>query len=252
MNKRRTGAFNRALLPFGLEYNDVNSPHFEEESSKLTIPIDGPSTNAEKESAKQSIKFQNILKNGPFYTGSLQSAAINVQNNNNKVNKKSQIIYNDQDGINDGIKRYSDRHRQKRKIGRSIDEHPYVIEFFPEELYTVMGIDNKRKKKLLSLSNYSKNLEQDDRLILLEKTKKINEKLENLKNISDETSINASAGIGGASNQEDEDVEDEDAAAEEDDEFEEEDDDDYNAEKYFDDGDDVYGDDDEDDNEAAF
>ena len=31
-------------------------------------------------------------------------------------------------------------YHKKRKVGRSVDEHPYVVDFFPKELYPAMGI----------------------------------------------------------------------------------------------------------------
>ncbi len=142
---------------------------------------------------------------------------------------KSEI---DEEGINDGIKRYSDRYIKKRKIGRSIDEHPYVIEFFPQELYKVMGVDDKKKKKLLSLSKLKNSKEVIDNL-----EKDGNSILERLKGMAEEEE-----------NEKDEEPEPEENL---DDEFEEEDDDDYNAEKYFDDGED-FGDEDDYNDEAAF
>lgn len=142
---------------------------------------------------------------------------------------KSEI---DEEGINDGIKRYSDRYIKKRKIGRSIDEHPYVIEFFPQELYKVMGVDDKKKKKLLSLSKLKNSKEVIDNL-----ENDGNSILERLKGMAEEEE-----------NKKDEEPEPEENL---DDEFEEEDDDDYNAEKYFDDGED-FGDEDDYNDEAAF
>lgn len=184
------------------------------------MPVNGNASKIEKIFAGHFINFQSTVKDGPFYTGS------NLELDSKD---KSEI---DEEGINDGIKRYSDRYIKKRKIGRSIDEHPYVIEFFPQELYKVMGVDDKKKKKLLSLSKLKNskevidNLENDGNSIL-ERLKDMAEDEENEKEEEPEPEENL------------------------DDEFEEEDDDDYNAEKYFEDGED-FGDEDDYNDEAAF
>ncbi|CAM9015493.1 unnamed protein product [Wickerhamomyces anomalus] len=206
---RGGGGFQRNL-PFGLDYSDITNGTIENEK-----PV-------KKIFAGHFINFQNSIKDGPFYTGS------NLELDSNSKDK-SEI---DEEGINDGIKRYSDRYIKKRKIGRSIDEHPYVIEFFPQELYKVMGVDDKKKKKLLSLSKLKNSKEVIDNL-----ENDGNSILERLKGMAEEEE-----------NEKDEEPEPEENL---DDEFEEEDDDDYNAEKYFDDGED-FGDEDDYNDEAAF
>ena len=140
-------------------------------------------------------------------------------------------------------KRYSDKYKKTKKIGRTIEEHPYQLEFFPDELYSVMGISNKQKKKLLSLSKFkadgglkqyaARESEADSAQSMLEKLKDMAEDLD---------SNNANNATKEDDNEEIEE--------EMDDDFEEDDDDDYNAEKYFDDGDDDVADDGDD--EAAF
>ena len=112
---------------------------------------------------------------------------------------------------------------KKRKLGVSIDEHPFHLELFPKDLYAVMGIN---KKKLMTLSKFNNEddiftgSEQDEALGLsmLEKYKELAEEVD----------------------EEDENKKEEDGTEEPvDDEFDDEDDDDdYNAEKYFSGGDD--------------
>lgn len=106
-----------------------------------------------------------------------------------------------------------------------------------------MGISNKQKKKLLSLSTFkadgglkqyaARESEPDSAQSMLEKLKDMAEDLDsnNTNNATKED-------------------ENEEIEEEMDDDFEEDDDDDYNAEKYFDDGDDDVADDGDD--EAAF
>ncbi|ODV83963.1 hypothetical protein CANARDRAFT_236738 [[Candida] arabinofermentans NRRL YB-2248] len=203
---------NRVLLPFGLDYADITQASGTQEL-KYPLPINGPITNLEDEAAKQFTNFAELMKNGSFYTGTLES------------------------GVNDGLKRYSDKYRKTVKTGRSIDEHPFVAEFFPEELHQVfMGKNKDKKKKSLAISNYTKGVDKDmAELIKLSEEDKQKNLMERLNNVDE--------------NEEENEVDAEEE--EEDDEFEEDDDDDYNAEKYFDDGDD-YGDDDGGDEEAAF
>ncbi|CAI4759639.1 BBF_collapsed_G0046700.mRNA.1.CDS.1 [Saccharomyces cerevisiae] len=74
------------------------------------------------------------------------------QQENSKSGKRKPNIILDEDDTNDGIERYSDKYLKKRKIGISIDDHPYNLNLFPNELYNVMGIN---KKKLLAISKFN-------------------------------------------------------------------------------------------------
>lgn len=228
----------KSLLPFGLEYNDILSNGFSTEKPTLTLPIHGKLTEDEIDSATQSISFAQRMLDGAFYTGTIYDATHFQSINKNLKRKNTEP---------DGIERYSDRYKKVKKIGKTIEEHPYQLEFFPQELYSVMGVTGKQKKKLLDLSTYKSNgglkqfeskpvaianVNDDD----VDEAKSILEKLKTMTDDIDE-------------NQDDAEIE-EDEEEDLDDEFEEDDDDDYNAEKYFDDGDDDGGDDDGD--EAAF
>lgn len=215
----------RALLPFGLDYSDVLSTDASKEKPTLELPINGSLNTSEISIAKQSIAFSNILLEGPFYTGST------IDTNPEKKTTSS-----------DGIERYSDKYKKVNKVGRTIEEHPYQLELFPDELYSVMGISNKQKKKLLSLSSFKTDGGLTDFTVNETDESNAQSMLEKLKNMADnlETDPNAN-------NKEE--VEEEDDG-EDDFEEDEEDDDDYNAEKYFDDGDEEPNDDGDD--EAAF
>ncbi|RLV90902.1 DNA-directed RNA polymerase III subunit RPC7 [Spathaspora sp. JA1] len=224
----------RALLPFGLDYSDVLTTTVGTDKPELVLPVNGELTEQETSAAKQSITFAKLMSDGPFYTGNLDFKDLTQQ-------EQRQLAINVGTTAEDGIERYSDRYKKVKKIGRTIEEHPYQLEFFPEELYSVMGISNKEKKKLLLLSTYKSNgglqdfkveqgnSERQEAMQLLEKMENLAEVLDNDENKEDE----------------------EDQEEEMDDEFDEDDDDDYNAEKYFDDGDDD-GMDAGGDDEAAF
>ena len=223
----RTRNSNRVLLPFGLDYSDISSADHTTEQPQLVLPVNGPLTPNEEAAAKQSIAFSSLMLDGPFYTGSTLNTS------------KEQATTTGPDGI----ERYSDKYKKIKKIGRTIEEHPYQLEFYPDELYSVMGISNKQKKKLLSLSTFkadgglkqyaARESEADNAQSMLEKLKDMAEDLDsnNTNNATKED-------------------ENEEIEEEMDDDFEEDDDDDYNAEKYFDDGDDDVADDGDD--EAAF
>ncbi|SCU85576.1 LADA_0D08350g1_1 [Lachancea dasiensis] len=225
----REGSSLARNLPFGLSYSDVGANE-NTELPTIPLPVNGLLSATERATAVNYINFVTAVREGPFYTGSLE-LSVDGQGKNQKLI--------DDDGISDGIERYSDRYLKKRKIGVSIDEHPFHLEFFPEELYQVMGIN---KKKLLALSQLDKrtdvytgsDIKDDDAAGL-----SMLEKLKGLAEDEDE----AANGEGKDENKEPEDV---------DEEFDSDEDDDYNAEKYFDDGDDDAGDDDDYGDEPAF
>lgn len=222
----------RQLLPFGLDWSDILQNATNE--LEYPVPINGQPTNIEKECYQQFTYLTSTMKDSSFYTGNLKSLT-----QTNKSGDKKGLVYLE-GGVNDGLKRYSDKYRKQIKIGRSINDHPFILNYFPPELHSVMS--SKSGKKSLNVSKYkkgSKNGTNIDKIIknAEERQKEIMERLNEV-----------------AANANDDDIEDDDNQEEEeniDDEFEDDDDDDYNAERYFDDGDDFDENDDGDD-EAAF
>lgn len=213
----------RTLLPFGLDYSDITSSASGSATPTLEFPVNWPLLENESDASKQAMAFSQLLANGPFFTGNVESL--------DKPHTGASL---------DGIERHSDKYKPVKKIGRTVEEHPYQLEYFPEELYLVMGISNKQKR-LLSLSSYKQNggLAEYNTNQNGDHDLSVQAQLEKLKELAD--------------NLEDGDASIQDNGEEEpdlDDEFEEDEDDDYNAEKYFNDGDDD-GIDDGDD-EAAF
>lgn len=191
---------NRVLLPFGLDYSDIQTNATNQ--AQIALPVNGPLSLAEIAPAQQQIAFTQMMATGQFFTTTATST-------------KVATAYPTQE---DGIERYLDRYTKARRVARTIDDHPFVVSMFPEELYSVMGVS---KKKLLHLSKYVDNgglreylaLAEDDAAVILER----------LKNMAENNDDDDEA------EEEEEDV---------DDEFDDDDDeDDYNAEKYFDDGD---------------
>lgn len=205
-------------LPFGLGYQDIG-PNNIAEFPSLSLPVNGNVSSRDRSIALKYIKFNAALRESPFFTGTLEAAE--EGDNKNKKKGKRELVNNE--GPSDGIARYSDKYLKKRKLGVSIDEHPFHLELFPKDLYAVMGIN---KKKLMTLSKFNNEddiftgSEQDEALGLsmLEKYKELAEEVD----------------------EKDENKKEEDGTEEPvDDEFDDEDDDDdYNAEKYFSGGDD--------------
>lgn len=224
----------KTFLPFGLEYNDILSNGYSTEKPILILPIHGALSKDEQDSATQSISFAQRMADGAFCTGTIYDATHQDSAKTDLKRKNTEP---------DGIERYSDRYKKVKKIGKTIEEHPYQLEFFPQELYSVMGVTGKQKKKLLELSTYKSNGglkkfdKKQDGIAHVNEEDEAKSILEKLKVMADDIDENQ------------DDVE-EDEEEDIDDEFEEEDDDDYNAEKYFDNEDDDAGDDDGD--EAAF
>lgn len=208
----------RMLLPFGLDYSDVLSQSNSTEKPLYELPVHGPLSPHEEEVARQSLAFSRLMYDGPFYTGSA------------KAERTAQP---------EPIQRYSDRFKKVKKVGRSVDEYPYQLEFFPEELFSVMGITKQKKKLLLSSYRADGGVKQFD---VDENGDTALSMLEKLRNLAEDLDANPNH----------EQNNDEEAEEDVDDNFDEdeEDDDDYNAEKYFEDGDDDVGDDGDD--EAAF
>ncbi|SCV02899.1 LAME_0H06106g1_1 [Lachancea meyersii CBS 8951] len=213
-------------LPFGLSYSDVGANE-NRELPTIPMPVNGMVLPRERDTAIQYMNLVTAVREGPFYTGSMQLSV-------DGQGKDLKLV--DEDGINDGVERYSDRYLKKRKIGVSIDEHPFHLEFFPDELYQVMGIN---KKKLLAISQLNKRTEVFTGSAAQNEDAEGLSMLEKLKNLADEEDESAS-------------VENKEELEDVDDEFDSDEDEDYNAEKYFDDGDDDAGEEDGYGDEPAF
>lgn len=229
------------------------------------VPLQSRASRAERLCAGYFLQFKKQVQEGPFYLGQLSTKSIETGSSSDpKKRTISEIVIEIEDGadnsLNDGIKRYTDRYHKKRKLDgkRAIDEHPYVIELFPKELYEPMGVATKKKggkgttARKLELSKFTSELMMTEQQLLAQgidgeddaelRKKKLEEKIAELK---------AEVANGGAADPEDDvEVDVDDDEEDVDDEFDEDDDDDYNAEKYFDDGDGI--DDDDGNDEAAY
>lgn len=177
------------------------SPLYPEEN----IPAPHAPSEKERQIVAQFLTVRESIRDGPFFTGSTATrgrVAVEVENS-----------------INDGIKRYTDRYIKKRKIGASVEDHPYVLEFFPRDLHTAMGVSSRKKIDIAKFSSTLTDLKGADA--------SFKEKLAQAEN-----------------NNDDDDDNDEDEV--EDDHYsDEEEENDYNAEQYFSDGADSGGDEDD-------
>lgn len=222
---RRRGGFGGfgGFGPGGLEPLPNSGPS--ELYPQMIVPVQEAGTEFERKSAAQILAFKRDIKDGPLYIGPKPS-----KGRGKAVASTSSTL---QPGIGDGIKRYSDRYIKKIKIGKSLDEHKYVLKFFPEELHATMAGKNDKKRKL-DISRFTSGLLEADALADKE-------------TIIDKLNV--------ANEEEDGDEEKEPGAESDqeiDDDFEEDEDeyDDYNAERYFDGGDEMNDYDDGDDEGA--
>lgn len=228
----------RQLLPFGLEWADMAATNVES-ASEYPLPINGAPTARELRRIRTFSNLVANMKTSSFYSGNFDTLK----------KRKGAATDHLEGGVNDGIKRYSDKYRKRIKIGRAIADHPFQHALFPSELQSVLGVRKKGSRaKTLNVSAYSNSQINGD----LEKNldKLMSEKKEILDRLND---MEANASIVGINDDDDNNGSDQ-SEENVDDEFEDDDDDDYNAEKYFDDGDDYDGGDGDDagDDEAAF
>ncbi|KAK9367952.1 DNA-directed RNA polymerase III, subunit Rpc31 [Lipomyces kononenkoae] len=199
---------------------------------EFDLPIQANLTDFEKRSVSQFLQYQQDVRDSAFYVTD---------------QKKGTVEY--EGGTNDGIKRYSDRYLKKRKVGKSVTDHPYIIDFFPRELHSALGVKSskvtkKPKGRRLDLAQFRESLEEADDEVLGDGTSTGAKLAAGLENEEDEDNERKDAEDEDEEEDEDEDEE------EEEDEFEEDEDGDYNAERYFDDGEEDY--DDGGDDEAAY
>ncbi|AOW03749.1 DNA-directed RNA polymerase III, subunit Rpc31 [Yarrowia lipolytica] len=204
------------------------------------VPLQDPPSASEREVAAQFYKFQAEVRDGPLYTGSVE-----VKTGPNGQKKASRILIEVDDACDDGIRRYTDRYRKKRKVGRSIDEHPYILELFPQELHEAMGAKKEAgedvKRRRAGISKFANSLIQADEADLSPVELEARLKAQQALTMVDDKELEARLGQEAADSEEEE---------IEDDVYDDEDDNDYNAEGYFDNGDE--DDDDGDDDEANF
>lgn len=242
------------------------------------VPIQTKASRDERIGASHFLKFRTEIRDGPLYTGDVPDDSGSKSKNKRKARQVVKVEIESASSttggvLNDGIKRYTDRYHKKRKAGKSVEEHPYVIDFFPKELYSAMGVvemadddddegdvkEGGRRKKTKKFAPKKLDITKFTAELLKTSTDAL-EDLEDVEGVLDEESrkraienIKKAQEEGGKETKEEEEEEKSASDAGEDefeDEFEEDDDDDYNAEKYFDDGE--GGDDDDGNDEAAY
>lgn len=217
------------------------------------MPIQAKPSVAERAAAAQFLRFRVEVRDGPLYTGS-------------KIPKRKIELEQGDQQEGDGIKRYTDRYVKKSRAKKNMEDHPYLAEFFPTELYEAMGFepaengtlgDGSVKKKKFS----AKKLDITKFTADLLKTSMDVDELDTANGgVADEESraraiesikkSQQDAAVTGKEEEKEESAESE-AEDEMEDEFESDEDDDYNAERYFDDGE-GDGDDDGGNDEAAY
>ncbi|KAK9449925.1 DNA-directed RNA polymerase III, subunit Rpc31 [Limtongia smithiae] len=174
----------------------------------FTLPLQTPPTEFEARAIRQFMQYRRELRESAFFV----------------VERKRGVVEYE-GGINDGIKRYSDRYLKRRKTGKNVSDHPYIIEFFPDELHATLGVKSsatstKPKRRQIDLAQFR---EAEDEA----------EGADGHEGGEGDEDATGAANANG----DDEDPDNDDGDDDED-EFEEDEEGDYNAEKYFDDGED--------------
>ncbi|MCJ1459843.1 hypothetical protein MMC28_010222 [Mycoblastus sanguinarius] len=177
----------------------------------------------EKDEKAQIARFRSLresIHNGPLYT---------VLGDNARVGKRR---YRDAEVSNpfEGMPKYSQKYTVKKREIPKLDTRPYVLKFFPKELWSTLDPKAKETNGVIDSSTKGKSLQIPGY-----------EKVENLAAFDHEISGDEGEEKGPKDPDEEEPLEGEEVDDEYDDD--EEDGGDYNAEQYFDDGGDDMGDD---------
>ncbi|KAI5856479.1 DNA-directed RNA polymerase III, subunit Rpc31 [Tricharina praecox] len=176
----------------------------------IVPPVQNPPSKAERAIVSRYRHHREKIHSGPLYTVMARKRGM-------------------EDPFNDVV-RYSMKYAKRVRRAPKLDARPYVIGFFPEELWVTLGVDGENaavgeggkalaKKRLafeaLDSAHWEGGEEEDE--------------------------------VEGGKKEDEEKEEGEDEEEEEKDHFSDDDNDDYNAEQYFENGDDMsdgYGDDD--------
>ncbi|KAF3940073.1 hypothetical protein ABW19_dt0210615 [Dactylella cylindrospora] len=229
------------LIPRDLEVKPDFGPT--EQFPNYTIPFQDPLTSTERIHIARFRDHREKIHNGPLYT---------------VLGKKRGLEDPFEDVVTYSAKKY---HKQKRKVPK-LDSRPYVVEFFPVELWETMDpglgggekavVNGKKLQKRLLISSLNTSLpnggfhhdsdgsDGEDGEGDEEREREKQSALKKLMNLNEEEEA-ISDGDG-----DEEDDEEREEEGEDEDEYQDDEEGDYNAEQYFDDGDgDVdYGDDD--------
>ncbi|KAL9124852.1 MAG: hypothetical protein Q9217_005865 [Psora testacea] len=185
-----------------------------------------PLTEAEKRQVFYFLHLRDSIHNGPLYT---------VLGDNARVNKPKSASMKATFNAFEGMPKYSQRYTKKKRAIPRLDTRPYVLDFFPKELWSTLDPKAKETNGVVETNTKGKTLQ-------LPGYEKAEEAVVD-QDISDEDDVIPKLTrkpIGAEDDEEDPGLEGEDV----DDEFDDEEDaGDYNAEQYFDDGGDDGGED---------
>ncbi|KAF2871954.1 DNA-directed RNA polymerase III, subunit Rpc31 [Massariosphaeria phaeospora] len=200
---------------------------------KRDPPLAPPATPAERATVQHMLAARDRMHEGPFYTILGDGRKNGLKRKANEPAPTETSLFNP---FTDNHT-YTSKYFKVRRRAPKLDTHPFVVEFFPEELRSVLGNqdnaanDPNQKRKVLTVTKHSA-MTAIDRMIKTEEGR-----TEQAARDEDEADEEAD---------EEELAEDEDKpdAVEEDDNWSavstdsEESGDDYNAEQYFDNGED--------------
>lgn len=176
------------------------------------IPESKPLAERERSEIAHLRRLRESIKNGPLYT---------VLGDNVRVGKSSKTATAAFNPF-EGMPKYSQRYTKKKRMIPKLDTRPYVLEFFPKELWSTVDpsatetngvINTNATGKSLQISGYGNDADgSEDEVDVKEEREPDDEEMPEGEEVDDEFD-------------------------------DEEDGGDYNAEQYFDDGGDDAGDD---------
>ncbi|KAF2496554.1 hypothetical protein BU16DRAFT_525710 [Lophium mytilinum] len=239
----RGGGFRGGKSAGGLDFPWEHDPDIDQylkwEPDKLfpeiepTIPA--PPTADELRSVYHSRRIRDMRRAGPFWaTGDLSKrAGRGAGGRDNKGNDTFNAFT--------GMETYSSKYVPKKRVLPDLKSYPFVKEFFPKELWDVMGIsdDEDDKKKA---ADGTKPPPKKRKMLQIAKANDMSR----LEALEAEAKRKADAGEEDDDDEEKEEEDGEGGEEVQDDDFEEDesDGDDYNAEAYFDNGEDDFGEED--------
>ncbi|KAH7046067.1 DNA-directed RNA polymerase III, subunit Rpc31 [Macrophomina phaseolina] len=189
-------------------------------------PIAPPPRRDEKLAVARYRALRERIHEGPLYTVLGDQSRVSKS----RTSATSAVVLDPFEGMPTYGQKYK---KQRRKIPR-LDTRPYVMRFFPEELWTTLDPTTKPGANAAALKKRRKMLKIA-----------LSTKLTRLEELEEDGDLGGRDDDDDDLEKEDEDNAGPEAEEEQDDDFEEDedDDDDYNAENYFDNGeDDDYGD----------
>lgn len=228
------------LFPVRLSRSEVaTQANFLPLLQNVETTITAPPTAAERRSFYHANRLREMRRAGPFYaTGDLSKRPSRNAVMTGRVGKAQ--VGNDSSNPFTSMETYSSKYNKKTRVLPDLKSYPFIKEFFPRELWDVMGIADEESEKKAKADGVDPP-KKKRKLLQIAKANTISR----LEALEAEEARRAEAGEDEEEDEEKEDGEGQPLETQDDDyEDGESEADDYNAEAYFDNGEDDYGDED--------